>query len=254
MKAGWLIALVTLMASGARADDDKSGVLATWSHLVDGKVVATETTRTVNAASGAFFASGEIKWKTGKKVHKRTHLQRQGERLVRYQRMDGGPKAPGVRVFEWQEQMRLAFLNGSGKPVDLGANVPARIWDADLLHLLATWGLPKNCRSARQPYYDVGAQKAGEATYTCIGTRRATDGDKRPIEVNVFSLSGVPGESLELWVDGQGALIGAKVGTRTMLRAKHTIEGLRDAAPAEDGADGDEDDAKKAIKERGVGE
>lgn len=253
MKAGWLIAMSMLIAPIAHADDDKSGVLASWSHLVDGKVVATETARTVNAASGAFFASGEIKWKTGKKVHKRTHLQRQGERLVRYQRMDGGPKAPGIRIFEWESQLRLAFLNGSGKPVDLGANVPARIWDGDLLHLLATWGLPKNCRSARQPYFDIDAQKSGEATFTCVGTRSATDGNKRPLEVNVFNLSGVPGESIELWVDGQGALIGAKVGTRTMLRAKHTIEGLREAAPADDGA-GDEDDTKRAIKERGVGE
>ncbi len=257
----WVVALATVIGGlggavisqgDARAEDDKSGVLTTWSHLVDGKVVATENTRTVTSETGSYFASGEIKWKTGKKQHRRTHQQSNGDRLVRYQRMDGGPKAPGVRIFEWEGQMRLAWLNGSGKPVDLGGLETRRIWDGpELLHLVAHWGLPRACRSGRISYLDIGTQKTGEASLTCVGSKRMTDDDKRPLEVNVFTLEGVPGDAAELWVDGQGALIGAKYGARTMLRAKFAIEGSREVAPGD--ADGDDED-KKAIKERGVGE
>lgn len=253
----WMVALTTLIGSlvgtqmNAHADDDKSGVLTTWSHLVDGKVVATENTRTVSSESGSFFASGEIKWKTGKKQHRRTHLQKSGDKLVRYQRMDGGPKAPGVRIFEWEGQMRLAWLNGSGKPVDLGALSTTRVWEGpELMHLVAHWGLPKACRSAKLAYLDVATQKTLEASLACTGSRRATDADKRAVELNVFSLEGVSGDGAELWVDGQGVLIGAKVGTRTMLRAKFALEGSREVAPV----DGEDDEDKKAIKERGVGE
>ena len=252
MKAGWLVALVTLIGGAAHADDDKSGVLTTWSHLVDGKVVATESTRAVSSATGNFFASGEIKWKTGKKVHKRTHFQKRGDKLVRYQRLDGGPKAPGVRIFEWENQMRLAWINSSGKPVDLGNLATTRVWDGDLLHLVSHWGLPKGCRAAKLSYFDIATQTTKEATFNCTGTRRATDADKRPLEVHAFTLGGVSGDPVELWIDGQGALIGAKVGTRTMLRAKFALDGTREVAPADD-SDTDDDD-KKAIRDRGVGE
>lgn len=247
----WIAVALALATSSARADDDKSGMLTTWTHLVDGKVVATETSRTVQTESGNFYASGEIKWKTGKKVHKRTHVQKSGDRLVRYQRMDGGVKAPGVRIFEWEGQLRLAFINAAGKPVDLGALGTSRLWDGELLHLMAVWGLPKQCRAARQPYFDVQKQAPGEATFSCAGTRRALDGDKKPVELNVFSVTGVPGDAIEVWVDGQGGLVGGKIGNRTMLRAKFALEGQKVATP--DDGEGDDED-KKAIKDRGVGE
>lgn len=257
--AGWL-ALGGLVLVGAllvspgvgRADDDKSGRAVTWSHTVDGKVTATETLRTVVSASGNFFASGEYKMKAGKKTHKRSHLQRTSEgRIQRYQRMDGGPKAPGIRIFEWEGQMRLAQVNGTGKPVDLGALPSGRIWEADMLHLIALWGLPTECKAARLTYFDVAKQARGEANLSCTGKKRATDDKKQAREVNVFGLGGVPGEAVELWVDTSGELLGAKIGARTMLRAKYAIEGIKEVAPAEDEG---EDAEKQAIKDRGVGE
>lgn len=246
----WLGAGLVLLSASARAEDDKSGRLVTWTHTVDGKAVASESLRTVDSASGSFFASGEYKLKAGKKTHRRSHVQRTGERLVRYQRMDGGPRAPGIRIFEWEGQLRLAQLNGSGKPVDLGTLATARLWDADLLHLVALWGLPDACKGARFAYFDVNKQATGEASVSCTGTKKAVDDKKNAIELNVFSLSGVPGEAVELWVDERGGLVGAKHGTKTMLRAKYALEGQKEVAPTDEG----EDEEKKAIKERGVGE
>jgi hypothetical protein len=251
--SGLLVAMALVWAPAvARADDDKSGRAVSWVHTVDGKVTATETLRTVVSASGNFFASGEYKMKAGKKTHKRSHLQRTNDgRILRYQRMDGGPKAPGIRIFEWEGQMRLAQVNGPGKPIDLGALPSGRLWESDMLHLVALWGLPTECRSARLTYYDVAKQARGEANLSCTGRKRATDEKKQAREVNVFSVTGVPGEAVELWVDGSGELVGARVGARTMLRAKHSIEGVKDVAPAEDEG---EDSEKQAIKDRGVGE
>jgi len=246
----WLGAGLVLMTASARAEDDKSGRLTTWTHTVDGKVVASESLRTVDSASGSFFASGEYKQKAGKKTHKRSHVQRTGDRLVRYQRMDGGPKAPGVRIFEWEGQLRLAQLNGSGKPVDLGTLTTTRLWDGDLLHLVALWGLPDECRAARFGYFDVDKKTTGEASVSCTGRKKAVDDKKNAVDLNVFSLSGVPGDEVELWVDGRGELIGAKHDGKTMLRAKFALEGQKEVAPADEG----EDEEKKAIKDRGVGE
>jgi hypothetical protein len=63
-------------------------------------------------------------------------------------------------------------------------------------------------------------------------------------------VSGVPGESVELWVDAQGQLIGAKGASRAILRTKYALEPGKNTGETAPG----EDDAKEVIKDRGVGE
>jgi hypothetical protein len=233
--------------------EDKSGVLFKWVVTQSGKAAGEETVRVVNAATGNVFASGELNLKTGKKVHRKSHLHRDPSgAVVKYQRVEAGLKGAGIRLFEWKEQMRIAPVNGAGKPSDIGQLPSGRIWDADLWHLLHLWGLPKTCASAKLPYYDPGKQRAGEASLVCSGSRKFYDDKKKPIDVHVLSVSGVPVEGLELWVDGSGGLIGAKTGDREMLRAKYAVEAGKEVASPDEGAEGD--DGKASIRERGVGE
>ncbi len=233
--------------------DDKSGVLFAWVVTRDGKPAGEESVRVVNAASGNVFASGELELKGSKKVHRKSHLQRDASgRIVKYQRVEAGLKGAGLRLFEWKDQMRIAPVNASGKPSDIGELPSGRIWDADLWHLMHLWGLPKSCTSARLAFYDPGKQSAGEASLSCAGTRKVFDDKKKALDVHVLNVSGVPAEGLELWVDASGQLIGAKSGSRMMLRAKYSAEPGKatDALPE----DGEGEDGKAQIRERGVGE
>jgi hypothetical protein len=232
--------------------DDKSGVLFSWVVTRDGKTVGEESVRVVNAASGNVFASGELELKGSKKTHRKSHLQRDPSgRIVRYQRVEAGLKGSGLRVFEWKEQMRIAPINASGKPSDIGELPSGRIWDADLWHLMHLWGLPKSCSGAKLAYYDPGKQAAGEASLSCAGAKKVFDDKKKAVDVHVLSVSGVPAEGLELWVDGNGHLIGAKNDTRMMLKARYSAEAGKaaDVVPEDEGEDG-----KAQIRDRGVGE
>lgn len=250
-----LTALALLVGSAHAADDkDTSGKLLTWNVThKDGKdAMGVESLRLVESDTGGFFASGELKLKTGKKTHRKSHQQRDGSgKLVKYQRVEAGLKGAGVRLFEWQGQMRIAPINANGKPVDVGALPSARLWDTDLWHLYQTWGLPKSCETARLSYFDVAAKKAGDASLRCAGSRKVYDDKKKAVDVNRFEVGGVEGEAVELWVDNKGELIGAKSESRAMLRAKYSLE------PGKEGDGGDvplDDEGRDAIKDRGVGE
>ncbi len=262
MAGGGALAVVALALAGivgaagrATADDkDTSGRLITWSVTRDGKqVLGTESLRVVHAESGAFFASGELKLKSGKKVHRKSHMQRDGEgRLLKYQRVEAGLKGAGYRMFEWQGQMRVAPINASGKPVDVGALPSARIRDEGLWHLYQTWGLPKRCEEVKLAFFDLGARTPGEATLSCVGQRKVFDAEQAAVTVNRFAVRGVAGDAVELWVDEKGELIGAKGEARWMLRAKYALEG---AGQLDEVEVPDEEDAQEdAIKDRGVGE
>jgi len=248
------LAALALIASGAQAADDKdsSGRLFTW-NLTHGKdSLGVESLRVVETDTGSFFASGELKLKTGKKTHRKSHLQRDGDgKVIKYQRVEAGLKGAGLRLFEWQGQMRLAPINAAGKPSDVGSLASGRIWDDGLWHLYKTWGLPKACEGARLAYFDVSAKKAGEANLRCVGARKVYDDKQKAVDVNRFEIGGVEGEAVELWVDNKGELIGGKSESRAMLRAKYSLE------PGKDGEGGDvplDDEGRDAIKDRGVGE
>jgi hypothetical protein len=148
--------------------------------------------------------------------------------------------------------MRVAPINASGKPVDVGTLASARIWDEELWHLFHTWGLPKLCQSARLGYFDPAKRSAGEASLECHGTRKVWDDKNRAVEVNRFEVNGVGGDAVELWVDAQGGLVGAKGGARWMLRAKYALEPGKSEAGA--AAPSDEEADKDALRERGIGE
>ncbi len=253
---GLSLAALALFVSHAQAADDKdtSGRLLTWNvtHKDGKEAVGVESLRLVESDTGTFFASGELKLKSGKKTHRKSHLQRDGSgKIVKYQRVEAGLKGPGVRLFEWQGQMRIAPINATGKPADVGELPSARIWDEGLWHLYETWGLPKGCDSAKLAFFDIGAKKAGDANLRCVGARKVYDDKKKAVDVNRFEVGGVDGEAVELWVDGKGELIGARSETRAMLRAKFSLE------PGKDGDGGEvplDDDGRDAIKDRGVGE
>jgi len=246
-------ALALVVGSAHAADDkDTSGRLLTWNVThKDGKdALGIESLRMVESNAGGFFASGELKLKSGKKTHRKSHQQRDDSgKVIKYQRVEAGLKGVGVRLFEWQGQMRIAPINGTGKPVDVGSLPSARLWDTDLWHLYETWGLPKSCETTKLSYFDVAAKKVGDASLRCAGSRKIYDDKKKAIDVNRFEVSGVDGEAVELWVDNKGELIGAKSESRAMLRAKYALE------PGKDGGDVPVDDeGRDAIKDRGVGE
>ena len=251
-----VIALTVAWALVARADDDKdtSGRLFSWTVTADGKdVLGSESLRVVETDSGSWFASGEIKLKKGKKIHRKSHLQRDASgKLVKYQRVEAGLKGAGLRLFEWQGQMRVAPVNDAGKPADVGALASARIWDDGLWHLYQAWDLPRQCETVRLPYFAPGKRSAGEAVLRCAGPRKLWDDHKKAIDVNRFEVSGVDGEAVELWVDGEGGLVGATSATRTMLRTKYALEAGK--ALGDGGEPGDGEPDKDAIKDRGVGE
>jgi len=252
MGIGWVAAG---MLSVARADDpkDSSGKLVTWTVTVkDGaEAIGTESLRIVESASGSWFASGEVKLKGKTKLARKSHQQRDGSgRLTKYQRVEAGLKGPGVKLFDWQGQTRWAPVNGSGKPVDVGTLSTARIWDAELWHLYQTWGLPKSCETTSLSYFDPDKREAGKATLKCVGSRKVYDDKKKAVDVHALQVTGVPGESVELWVDAQGQLIGAKGASRAILRTKYALEPGKNTGETAPG----EDDAKEVIKDRGVGE
>ena len=247
------VALMAWLPARAADDKDTSGRLVTWSLTKDGKeVIGSESLRVVDGDGGKLFASGELNLKTGKKTHRKSHLQRDGGKVVKYQRVEAGLKGAGLRLFEWQGQMRVAPVNASGKPGDVGELPSGRIFDEGLWHLYATWGLPKTCGSDKLAYFDPGKREAGEATLKCVGSRKVWDDKGKAVEINQFTVGGVSGEAVELWVDGHGELIGARGESRWMLRSKFSLEAGKegDKAPAPDGDDSDKD----AIKDRGVGE
>jgi hypothetical protein len=245
-------ALLAFSAGSAHAEDkDKSGRLLTWNVTKDGgDAIGVESVRLVESDSGMFFASGELKLKTGKKPHRKSHLQRDGAgKVVKYQRVEAGLKGAGWRLFEWQGQMRLAPINAAGKPVDLGALPSGRIWDEGLWHLYQTWGLPKACDTTKVAYFDLAKRATGEASLRCVGTRKVYDDKKKAVEVHRFEVGGVDGEAVELWVDSKGELIGGKSESRQMLRAKFSLEPGKEGDAVEV-----DDEGRDAIKDRGVGE
>jgi hypothetical protein len=247
-------ALVSIAGSASAADGkDTSGKLTSWNVTRDGKTIGSESLRVVEGESGTFFASGELKIKTGKRVHKKTHLQRDElGKILKYQRVLAGLKGAGYRLFSWQGQMRLAPINQSGKPVDVGVFANARIRDEGLWHLYQTWGLPTGCETRELGYFDLGTRTSATARLICVGQRKVFDGDKAAVELNRFKVDGLAGEAVELWVDARGALIGAQGEGRAMLRSKYTLESGQKGEEAE-GPDED-DETEEAIKDRGVGE
>lgn len=262
MGGGALVLVVTAAGLTARADDDgdSSGRLFGWNVTGpsgDNKdLLGSESLRIVEATSGNFFASGELKLKKTRKggtVHRKTHQQRDASgKLVKYQRVEAGLKGAGLRLFEWQGQMRVAPINDAGKPVDVGALASARIWEEGMWHLYHTWGLPRQCETARLGYFSPQGRAAGEAVLRCVGTRKVWDDKDKAIEVNRFEVGGVQGEAVELWVDAQGGLVGARSESRTMLRYKHALEPGKDVGEASEPSEDETD--KDAIKDRGVGE
>lgn len=254
----WLAGGVMFMAMAwgqvAHADSEASGKETRWVLTKDGKnVLGSESVRVVKAASGNMFASGMVRTKGKDARHRVTHIQRDSSgKLMRYQRLNGtSSKASGVRIFDWEGQLRVVKVNGSGKPQDIGTPDTARLWDGDVWHLLDTWSLPKKCQTQDIAVFDVGSQSVKTASLTCEGTQTVTNAQKSSEKVNHFKLKGLSSNPLELWVTEQGALIGARSPSVTMLREKYALSGVVEALSDDTS---DEATERASIKERGVGE
>lgn len=249
----WVALAMLAGASGvARADDkDTSGALETWVVTKEGAdVIGTESLRLVTKDDGQLYSSGEAKVTLGKKkVHLKSHLQRGPDgRLAKYQRVENGLKGAGIRVFEFDGQLRIAPVNGPGKPAPLGAIGTGRVLDADLWHLYATWGVPGACEGTKKlGYFDPEKKATAEATLTCQGEQKVYDAQKKPVTVGVWHVTGVPHE-VDLWVDAQGKLAGVKGKDRWMLRSKWLWEPGEKVAPVDSKGDGDDE------VDRGIGE
>ncbi len=249
----WLVVAAVLTSAPAWAEDkDKSGTLETWVVTKEGgELLGSESLRVVVKDAGNSFASGETKATLGKKkVHRKTHLQRGADgHIDKYQRAESGLKGAGVRVFEFEGQMRLAPLNAPGKPTVLGTLTTGRVWDVDLWHLFALWDLPSACDGTKKlAYFDPEKKATAEATLTCEGTREVYDAQKKAVSVSVWRVAGVSSE-VELWVDGRGKLVGAKGKDRWMIKSKWVWAAGEKALGAGEGGGSDDEEV-----DRGIGE
>lgn len=250
-------ALVLVAGAAARAEDPdpKSGKLTTWTVTKVGKTdaIGSETLRIVTKDTGV-FATGELKATLAKKkIAQRSHLQRDANGdAVKYQRVEIALKGAGVKLFAFEGKMRWAPVNGTGKPVEIGAPGSAAFVDGQLWHLFALWPFPSGCPADEVVVktYDPGAHAAGEAQLACGGKTKVFDDKKRPVDARVFKVSGLGGGEVSLYVDSAGGLLGVRGADREMLRAKWAW----DPSGAVDGAAGEGDGDVDAVRERGVGE
>ncbi|MFO0744877.1 MAG: hypothetical protein U1F43_04265 [Myxococcota bacterium] len=249
-----LMAVAVVLAAGpAQAGDkDTSGQLESWVVTKDGsELLGTETLRVVVKDDGQIFAAGEAKETLGKKkIHLKTTYQRGADGDIgKYQRVENGLKGAGLRVFAFEGQLRVAPVNGNGKPSALGKVATNRVWDADLWHLFALWGLPSSCEGTKKlAYLDPDKKAVAEATLTCTGSEKIYDAQKKPVTVGVWHVSGVAHE-VDLLVDAQGKLAGVKGADRRMLRAKWVWTADEKAVGTGDGSGGSDDEVDPGIGE-----
>jgi hypothetical protein len=254
------IGIVTAAVLGAQtpalAEETKAGAppTTTWAVLDDkGKALGTELIRIVRHADGAVFASGEAKvGPKNKRRLVRTHVQRKADgALVKYQRMDGGAKADGVRVFEFDGKTRIVPVTGgsAGKPTDLADPIRAGLVDGDTWHLLALWAWPSECKpNATIATFDLAARKGARTAVRCVGTERVTDPKKTAVAVDVWEFT-APGGDLKVFVERGGRVVGVRGAKRQMLLNQWSWQGV--AAVADEPGEGEGEDAE--LKERGAG-
>ena len=255
-----LIGIVTAAVLGtqapAHAEDTKAGAppTTTWAVLDDkGKPLGTELIRIVRHADGAVFASGEAKvGPKNKRRVVRTHVQRRADgALVKYQRMDGGAKADGVRVFEFEGKTRIVPVTGgsAGKATDLADPIRAGLVDGDTWHLLALWAWPSECKAnATLQTFDLATRKAAPTAIRCTGNERLTDPKKATVQVDVWEFA-APGGDVKVFVERGGRVVGVRGAKRQMLLNQWSWQGV--AAVTDDTGEGEGEDAE--LKERGAG-
>lgn len=232
-------ALVALLSTQGVADDDKSGVLTTWTLLAGDNAVGTETRRIVKSDAGT-FASGERKVK-GNKEHVQYFLQRTTDGdIVKYRRVDAGRKGQGVMVFTVDGKLRITGVNTGEKTTDLLGVKAQHIWDARFpTHLTYLAPKLKGGEAVVVPWFDPATKKTGTARLIPGTTTRMTDPKKQLVEVTTWTTEGQPGAAATLYVEG-GRLIGAKLPAEALILKGWTWEGK---APAGD----DESDSPKKV-------
>ena len=236
-----LLAAALLAAPSARADDDedKSGVLTVWTVTQGGAAIGTESVRVVQAASGSFFASGELKIKDGKaKLALKSHLQREADgKVAKYRRVEAGRKGKGVFLFNKEGVARVVGVNNEAKAAEFGEAVLSQfVWDPAHWHDLALLAERlKGAGPVAVSTFDVEARKSGTVTLTRTEATAVADAKGASVEVAVWRISGASGTATELYVDGKQRLVGVRGGERAMLLKGWTWEGgTKPAAPPED--------------------
>jgi len=247
LPAAWarLTLLAPTRALAADEDDEKSGVLTTWTLTAGGTAIGSETLRVVNAPSGSFFASGELKVKDGKgKIVLKSHVQRDADgKVAKYRRVEGGRKGKGLFLFNKDGAARIVGVNTDDKPGDVGAVLGQHIWDPAIWHDLALLtGRLKGDGPVSVSYFDVEARKSGTASLTRGASTQVTDAKGGLVPVVVWKIGGAPGSAKELYVDGKQQLVGVRGGDRAMLLKGYTwADGTKAGeAAADDGKADDE--------------
>jgi hypothetical protein len=254
MMAAGLAGLLSMTATAAQADEKPSGPPPTvWTVLsASGKADGSETLRVVRHEDGKVFASGETKG--GGKARKavKTFVQRKGDgALAKYERRDGGVNGPGVRVFEFEGQMRYATVNGAGRPVELGGAITGALWDSAAWHLVDLWPWPDECKpSTSLTIWSVDRKAAGKVELACEGGRKVRDAAGETVSVNAWKVTG--GVTLTVLVARGGRVVAADGEGRSLLLARWSLDGAAPAADAPAGGDA-ETEGTEALKERGTG-
>jgi len=250
----WLTATAAcaVSAGAASADDGPTPIVFALQDSA-GKAAGTETLRVVKKADGAVYASGEVKLgPKGKKRVVRTFIQRNGDGTVtKYQRTEGGSRGSGFRIFEYEGKMRSAPINGAGKPVEIAEEIRGAIWDPNLWHLFGIWSWPKECSQGVQlAVFRADERTKLTVTLDCEGPRTVLDADKAQVPVQIWSVKGLGGDPLSVFVAKGGKFVGAKDDKRQMLLNKW---GWDKPVTADEDAEGDVDEEEAEIKDRGAG-
>jgi hypothetical protein len=253
MMAAGLAGLLSVAAGAARADEKPSGPPATVWTVLSGRAKAegSESLRVVRHEDGKVFASGEVKGGGKGRKASKTFVQRKADgALAKYERRDGGVTGPGVRVFEFEGKMRHAAINGSGKPVELGAAIAGAVWDPAAWHLLALWSWPDECKASTSlAIWSVDKKAAGKAELACESGRKVRNAAGESVPVHAWKVTG--GVTLTVLV-ARGQVVAAEGDGRSILLAKWSLDGEAPAETAPAGAEG-EAEGTADLKERGTG-
>ncbi len=227
--AAAVVAVLTLGSPGAaRAADDKPKETR-YTAWEGGKEVGLETVR---LASGdkATYVSGQVKKKDSKRPFLTSFLQLDGDqRIVKYRRQLEGRQGKGVFAFRHGEGLRVVTLNADGKPMDWAAPGKAVVWDADALHVVASWAsrLDPDKASVPLPALDATTRKEAALVATRAGARVFTGPKGGAIESTQWDVQRAGAALAKVYVDASRKVVGVETAARSLL-----IAGWSWAAPA----------------------
>lgn len=224
-----LVAVVTAGASTEGRAADAKPQETRYTARDAGKEVGVETVRVATSEKGT-YVSGQVKKKDSKRPFLTSFLQLDGDqRIFKYRRQLEGRQGKGVSAFRWNEGLRVVPLNADGKPVDWAAPGNAVVWDADALHVVASWGgrLDPDKGSVSLSALDATTRREVALVATRAGARTFTGPKGGAIETTQWDVQRAGAALAKVYVDAGHKVVGVEAGSRSLL-----IAGWSWAAPA----------------------